>query len=93
MVNGLDEVLRLKRVHRRWMITQALLGFFPVFALVNKFQPMLTDGYGRDLVPALLPGYPAAHYNLFLAGALAALAASELLRRLFHKRHKEDLAL
>ncbi|MDB5051509.1 MAG: hypothetical protein JWO30_4580 [Fibrobacteres bacterium] len=92
-MKGLDEVLRLKRVHRRWQILEYLLGAFPVFAIVNKFRPMLTDGYGGDLLPSLLPDFLSERYNLILALALAFLVVSELLRRRFHKRHKEDLAL
>ncbi|MEO7427171.1 MAG: hypothetical protein ABI036_18430 [Fibrobacteria bacterium] len=89
----MDEVLRLKRTHRRWIILQSLLGSLPVFAIVNRFQPILTDGYGGDALPSLLPDALAAHYNLLLAAALAALGISELGRRLFHKRHKDDLTL
>lgn len=85
--------MRLKRVHRRWALTELMLGVLPVFALINKFRPMLTDGYGGDLLPTLLPDALAAHYNLFLVGALIPLVASELLRRRFHNLHKEDLAL
>jgi hypothetical protein len=65
----------------------------PVFAVINKFRPMLTDGFGGDLLPTLLPDTLADHYNAILAIGLAALAASELFRRRFHNRHKEDLAL
>lgn len=92
-MNGLDEVLRLKRVHKRWAILNALAGALPVFGLINRFSPMLTDGYGGDLVPTLLPEALAARYNLILLAGLLALLASELLRRRFHARHKEDLSL
>jgi hypothetical protein len=92
-MNGLDEVLRLKRVHKRWAILDALLGSLPVFGLINRFSPMLTDGYGGDLVPTLLPDALAARYNLILLAALLALAASELLRRRFHAKHNDDLSL
>ena len=92
-MKGLEEVERLKKVHARWVLWQALLGAGPVFALVNRFQPILADGTGKDLIPGLLPGPLQAHYNLMLALSLAALAVSELLRRRFYNRHKEDLAL
>jgi hypothetical protein len=92
-MQGLDEVMRLKRVHKRWARLNGLCGALPIFALINRFRPMLTDGYGGDLIPTLLPEPLAAHYNAILAVALAALAVSELLRRRFHKRHAEDLAL
>lgn len=92
-MNGLDEVMRLKRMHTRWVRIQTLLGIGPVFALINRFRPMLTDGYGGDLLPTLLPEPLADHYLLILGFALAGLAVSELLRRRFHARHKEDLAL
>jgi hypothetical protein len=85
--------MRLKRVHRRWVLLQSLLGILPLFAVANKFRPMLTDGFGEDLLPTLLPDALAAHYNLVLAAALAALAVSELLRRRFQKRHQDDLSL
>lgn len=93
ILKGLDEVMRLKRVHSRWAKLNAVLGAVPVFALINRFQPMQSDGYGRDLLPSLLPENAAAHYNTMLAAALAALVASELLRRRFHARHREDLNL
>ncbi|MEO6095141.1 MAG: hypothetical protein ABIW76_05510 [Fibrobacteria bacterium] len=92
-MNGLDEVLRLKRVHKRWAILNILFGALPVFGLINRFSPMLTDGYGVDLVPTLLPESLAARYNLILLAGLLALLASEILRRRFHTRHKEDLSL
>ncbi len=92
-MNGLDEALRLKRVHKRWAWLNALYGALPVFAIVNRFQPMLTDGYGGDLIPSLLPEAVAGRYSLILVAALAVLLASELLRRRFHAKHKEDLAL
>jgi hypothetical protein len=92
-MNGLDEVLRLKRVHKRWARLNALFGALPAFALINRFQPMLTDGYGGDLIPTLLPEPIARHYSLILITALAALGISELFRRRFHNKHKEDLAL
>ncbi|MDB5102554.1 MAG: hypothetical protein JWP91_243 [Fibrobacteres bacterium] len=92
-MHGLDEVMRLKRVHKRWARLNALLGVFPVFAVINRFQPMLTDGYGGDLIPSLLPEALAGRYNMILAAALAVLVASEVMRRRFHARHKEDLAL
>jgi hypothetical protein len=72
---------------------QALAGALPVFAIFNKFRPMLTDGYGGDLLPTLLPEFLSARYNLILAAALLALVVSEFFRRRFHNRHKEDLAL
>lgn len=92
-MQGLDEALRLKRVHRRWAILNASLGAAPVFALVNKFQPMLTDGYGGDMIPTLLPDGLFSWYNTLLAGTLAALTLSELLRRRFHRIHEADLRL
>jgi hypothetical protein len=92
-MNGLDEVMRLKRVHKRWAMLNLLFGALPVFALVNRFQPMLTDGYGGDLIPSLLPEVLASRYNLILAAALVLLVVSEIMRRRFHARHKEDLAL
>ena len=92
-MNGLDEVMRLKRVHKRWAWLNAVFGSLPVFAIVNRFQPMLTDGYGGDLIPSLLPESVSERYSLILIAALAGLVASELLRRRFHARHKEDLAL
>jgi hypothetical protein len=92
-MKGLDEVMRLKRVHTRWVTLQTVLGILPVFAIINRFRPMLTDGYGGDLLPTLLPEAMAGHYMQILAGALALLAVSELMRRRFHNRHKEDLAL
>jgi hypothetical protein len=72
---------------------QSLLGGLPLFALINKFSPILTDGGGGDLLPTLLPAPLAAHYNLFLAMLLGGLAASEGLRRRFQARHKLDLSL
>lgn len=92
-MKGLDEVMRLKRVHARWAMANAAMGSLPAFALINVFHPMLSDGYGGDLLPSLLPEAMANHYNLYLAAVLAALAISELLRRRFHARHKEDLNL
>jgi hypothetical protein len=92
-VKGLDEVYRLKRVHRRWILLQSIFGALPVFAVINKFRPMLSDGFGGDLLPTLLPEPMAEHYNAILAIGLAALAVSEFFRRRFHNRHKEDLAL
>jgi hypothetical protein len=92
-MKGLDEVVRLKKVHRRWVFLNAFFGTLPLFAIVNRFNPMLTDGYGRDLLPSLLPVPVAARYNLILAAALTALALSEFLRRRFHKRHQADLEL
>jgi hypothetical protein len=92
-VKGLDEVYRLKRIHRRWALLQSVFGALPVFAILNKFRPMLSDGFGGDLLPTLLPETVADHYNAILALGLAALAVSELLRRRFHNRHREDLAL
>lgn len=93
MKGGLDEVMRLKRVHTRWLRIQYGLGIFPVFAVINRFRPMLTDGYGQDLLPTLLPEFLAPFYSPILVAALVALVVSELLRRRFHSRHKEDLAL
>lgn len=92
-MKGLDEVMRLKRAHRRWVAGNAVLGIGPLFAALNKVQPVLTDGYGGDLLPTLLPEWIAAHYNSILAGLLAALAASEMLRRRFHRIHEKDLSL
>jgi hypothetical protein len=92
-MNGLDEVLRLKKIHQRWVALQSVLGALPLFALVNRFRPMLTDGYGGDLLPTLLPDFMAQRYNLILAAALSSLAVSEILRRRFHKLHKDDLSL
>ncbi len=92
-MNGLDEVMRLKRVHKRWAMLNLLFGALPVFAIVNRFQPMLTDGYGGDLIPSLLPDALAERYTLILLAGLAILLVSELMRRRFHNRHKEDLAL
>ncbi len=92
-MNSLDEVFRLKRVHTRWIRINILCGLAPLFAIVNKFQPMLTDGYGNDLVPTLLPTAIGAHYNAILAFLLALLTASELLRRRFHRVHEQDLKL
>jgi hypothetical protein len=87
------DVERIRRTHRRWQIAQALLGAFPVFAVVNKIRPILTDDYGRDLLPSLLPHGLGSHYNAELALCLALLAASELLRRRFHARHRDELEL
>jgi hypothetical protein len=92
-VNGLEEVERLKKIHARWVIGQAVLGAPFIFALINRFQPMLEDGRGGDLLPTLLPEALANHYGLMLASGLAGLVISELSRRRFHARHKEDLAL
>ena len=92
-MHSLDEVERLKKVYRRWGRIQWTLGALPVFAVINRFQPMLTDGFGGDLLPTLLPEALGRHYNLMLVVCLVALAASELMRRRFHARHKEDLAL
>lgn len=92
-MKGLEEVERLKKVHARWVVLQSVFGALPLFAIVNKFRPMLDDGYGGDLIPTLLPEPVQPHYNLILGLLLAALAASELLRRRFHARHKEDLSL
>lgn len=92
-MKGLEEVIRLKRLHKRWIIANVAYGAGPVFALVNKFQPMLTDGYGGDLLPALLPDSLLPNYNGLLASLLAFLTASELLRRRFHRIHEADLKL
>jgi hypothetical protein len=92
-VNGLEEVERLKRKHRSWVAANAVLGAGPLLAGLNKVQPILTDGYGGDLLPTLLPSALAAHYNTLLALGLAALAASELLRRRFYRKHEKDLVL
>lgn len=89
----LDEAARLKRVHSRWLAMQALFGSLPVFALVNRFHPILTDGYGRDLIPTLLPTWLGRHHNLLLALSLACLAASEIFRRRFFARYKDELEL
>jgi hypothetical protein len=92
-VKGLEEVMRLKRVHRRWMAGNALFGAGPLFAGVNKLRPMLTDGYGNDLLPTLLPPSIGGHYYAGLAALLALLALSELARRRFYRIHKADLEL
>lgn len=92
-MKGLEEVEHLKRVHRRWAIANALGGALPLFAGFNKVHPVLTDGYGGDLLPTFLPEAASAHYNTILAGLLATLVASELMRRRFHKRHERDLSL
>lgn len=86
-------VERVRRAHRRWLAAQALLGAAPVLAIANKLHPVLTDGAGRDLLPALLPASLARHYDAELAVCLALLAASEILRRRFHARHRDDLEL
>ncbi len=93
MKGGLDEVMRLKKVHQRWLRTQYILGALPVFAVINHFRPMLSDGDGGDLVPSLLPEAFGAHYNLILVGTLVMVAMSEFARRRFHSRHKDDLSL
>jgi hypothetical protein len=92
-VKGLEEVERLKRLHRRWVAANALFGMGPLFAAVNKVRPILTDGYGGDLLPTLFPEAIRAHYNALLAALLASLAASELLRRRFYRKHEADLTL
>jgi hypothetical protein len=92
-VKGLDEVYRLKGIHKRWVILNAGCGLLPIFAIVNKFQPMLTDGFGGDLLPTLFPDAVGAHYNAILAALLGALAASELFRRRFYRIHEADLKL
>jgi hypothetical protein len=92
-VKGLEEVEALKRKHRLWVLANSVAGAGPLFAAINKVRPMLTDGYGGDLLPTLLPESLAGHYNSILAGLLAALALSELLRRRFYKRHERDLTL
>lgn len=92
-MNGLDEVMRLKRVHKRWAWLNTLCGALPVFGVINRFQPMLTDGYGGDLMPSLLPEGLAPRYSLLLIAALTGLVTSELLRRRFHAKHKADLDL
>jgi hypothetical protein len=90
-MGALEDIERLQRRHKRWVRLQALLGIAPVFAVANKIHPMVTDGYGGDLLPTLLPGWLGRHYLALLAVCLAALAASEILRRRFHARHKDDL--
>jgi hypothetical protein len=92
-VKGLEEVERLKRVHRRWSIGNILFGAGPLFAGVNKFQPILTDGYGEDLLPSLLPASIGSHYYAFVAALLAILVLSELARRRFYRQHKADIDL
>ena len=92
-MKGLDEVMRLKRVHARWIRINVLYGLAPVFAIVNKFQPMLTDGYGNDLLPTFFPAAMSAHYNALLAFLLAILVASEVFRRRFSRIHEADLRL
>jgi hypothetical protein len=82
---------RVKRLHARWLRLQVLFGAFPLFALFNRFQPILTDGNGRDMIPGLLPVYLGRHLNLLLALSLAGLAVSEILRRRFHSRNKDLL--
>lgn len=92
-MKGLEEVERLKRVHRRWSITNAAFGAGPLFAGVNKMHPILTDGYGEDLLPTLLPPSLGAHYYAFVAALLALLACSELARRRYYRAHKADIDL
>lgn len=92
-MNGLEEVDRLKGRHRLWVLLNAVLGAGPIFAAINKVRPILTDGYGGDLLPTLLPEAAAAHYNAILAGLLALLALSELARRRFYRKHEADLQL
>lgn len=92
-MKGLEEVMRLKRTHRRWAAGNAVFGMGPLFAILNKVHPILTDGYGGDLLPTLLPEAIGAHYNAILAGLLAGLAASEWFRRRFHRIHEKDLNL
>jgi hypothetical protein len=75
------------------MAIQAVFGIFPLFGLVNRFQPVVTDGYGGDLLPAFLPDALAGHYDLLLAAGLTALAASEILRRRYQARHRDELEL
>ena len=72
-MNGLEEVERLKRKHRLWVILNGVLGAGPIFAAINKVRPILSDGYGGDLLPTLLPEALASHYNAILAGLLALL--------------------
>jgi hypothetical protein len=92
-MNGLEEVERLKRRHRLWIILNGILGAGPIFAAINKFRPILTDGYEGDLLPTLLPDTLAAHYNAILAGLLGLLALSELARRRFYRVNEADLRL
>jgi len=92
-VNGLEEVERLKRKHRLWVILNGVLGAGPIFAAINKFRPILSDGYGGDLLPTLLPEALGSHYNAILAGLLALLVLSELARRRFYRMHEADLQL
>lgn len=92
-MKGLEEVERLKRKHRLWVACNAVFGAFPLLAALNKVHPVLTDGYGADLLPTVFPEALAAHYNSILAALLAALAASELFRRRFHRLHEQDLNL
>ena len=92
-MKGLGEVEYLKRLHSRWVLGQGILGAGPVFAFINHFRPILTDAGGQDLIPSLLPEPLTVHYGFLLSASLAALGVSELLRRRFHNRHKEDLAL
>ena len=92
-MKGLDEVMRLKRAHRRWVFCNAIFGAGPLFAILNKVHPILTDGYDGDLLPTLFPEAIRAQYNTMLAVLLAGLAASELLRRRFHRVHEKDLNL
>lgn len=92
-MKGLEEVERLKRIHRRWSIGNILFGAGPLFAGVNKLNPILTNGYGEDLLPSLLPAPIAAHYYAFVAALLAVLILSELARRRFYRKHKADIDL
>ena len=92
-MNGLEEVERLKRKHRLWVILNGVLGAGPIFAAINKVRPILSDGYGGDLLPTLLPEALGSHYNLILAGLLALLVLSELARRRFYRAHEADLQL
>ena len=92
-MNGLEEVDRLKRKHRLWVILNGVLGAGPIFAAINKVRPILSDGYGGDLLPTLLPEALTAHYNSILAGLLLLLALSELARRRFYRIHEADLRL
>jgi hypothetical protein len=82
-MKGLEEVERLKRRHRLWIALDAVFGAFPLFAAVNKVRPILSDGYGGDLLPTLLPEALGAHYNSILAALLGGVAAREIFRRGF----------
>lgn len=96
-MNDMDQkwqsILRLQRRHKKWIMVEIIYAMFPIFAWVNKFRPILSDGYGHDILPDFFPDFVGSHYNLFLIAATCPLLLSEFLRRRFQNKHADVLSL